>query len=204
LGDAPRPSSGPKDPLRIASGVDAVRAAALGRVVRLTRRHVLAAAGLVTAATVVGAGGAGLVYQAWWDQPADATKKHLSTDEIAFLDALADAMFPPNSGLPKRGREARVAQYVDLVLGAMEPSQSKLVRLSLHALDEYPRISTGSAFRDLEPEAGVEVLQGWVRHPLAEVRGLIASLYIFVAMAWSLHPEVSPTFAAQFKCGYGA
>ncbi len=171
---------------------------------RITRRHLLATAGLASAAAVGGALATGTVYRVWWNQPADATARLLSPDEIAFLDALADAMFPPDTGLPLRGRDANVARTVDLVLTGMHPSQSKLVRLSLHALDQYALPSQHTAFRNLDPAAAGEVLRAWLSHDLAEVRGLTASLYIFVAMAWSIHPDVAPTLAGQFKCGYGA
>ena len=171
---------------------------------RITRRHLLAAAGLASAAVVGGTLGTGLVYRAWWNQPADPGTRLLSSDELDFLDALADAIFPPDSGLPLRGREAHVGRSVDLVLSGMHENQSRLLRLSLHALDQYPLPTHGTAFRNLDPGAAGQVLASWVSHDLAEVRGLMASLYIFVAMAWSIHPEVAPTFAAQFKCGYGA
>ncbi len=171
---------------------------------RPTRRFLLAASTAVSATALLGTLGAGLVYRNWWDQAADAGSLLLSVDELAFLDALADAMFPPDTGLPLRGREAQVGRTVDLVLSGMHPSQSKLLRLSLHALDQYSMPSYRTAFRNLDPADAREVLHAWVSTDLAEVRGLMASLYIFVAMAWSIHPAVAPTFAAQFKCGYGA
>jgi hypothetical protein len=171
--------------------------------VRLSRRHLLAAAGLLSTAAVVGTVGVGLGYQAWWDQPHDARTRHLSEDELAFVDALADAMFPPSPKLPLRGRDANVGRYVDLVLDGMEPLQRKLLRLSLHALDQWPRATHGKPFRELDEGAGAEVLASWVGHRRAEVRGLIASVYIFVGMAYTVHPQVAPIFREQFRCGYG-
>lgn len=163
----------------------------------------MAAAGLFSAAAAVGVAGVGGVYRAWWDQPNDGTTRHLSPDELAFCDALADAIFPPSDKLPLRGREALVGRQVDLVLDGMFPVQRNLLRLALHALDQWPRASTGLPFRELPVEQGVRVLSEWTQSDIAELRGLVASIYIFVAMAWSVHPAVAPTFDAQFRCGYG-
>ncbi len=169
----------------------------------VTRRYFMSAAGILGSVVVAGTVGVGAGYRAWWDQPHDSATRHLSMDELAFVDALADAIFPPSPKLPLRGRQASVGRYVDLVLDGMEPLQRKLVRLSFHALDQWPRASHGVPFRDLDEVAGAEVLAGWVVHPRAEVRGLLASVYIFVGMAYSIHPKVAPIFAAQFRCGYG-
>lgn len=145
----------------------------------------------------------GGVYRAWWDQPHDSTTRHLSPDELTFCDALADAIFPPSPKLPLRGRDALVGRQVDFVLDGMQPLQRKLLRLALHALDQWPLATHGRPFRELAVEEAVGVLDGWVRSDITELRGLVASIYIFVAMAWSVHPAVAPTFDAQFRCGYG-
>ena len=168
-----------------------------------TRRHFVAAAGVLSAVAVAGAAGAGAVYSAWWDQPHDSRTRHLSPDELAFLDALSDTIFPPGAALPLSGREAGVGRFMDGVLDGLAPFQRKMLRLSFHALDQWPRPSHGKPFRDLNPAEGAEVLAGWVSSGRPEVRGLLAGTYIFVAMAYSVHPKVSPVFAAQFRCGYG-
>ncbi len=170
----------------------------------LTRRRLLIAAGAVSVAAVAVAGGGAVVANEWWDQPAEAPLAHLSAGEIAFLNALADSIFPPSPAFPVRGRDASVGVHVDEVLTGMEPFQRKLVRFSFHLLDQWPRMSLNAPFRDLGPEEGGVVLLEWLNHERAEIRGLIASVYIFVAMSYSMHPEVSPIFGAQFRCGYGA
>ncbi|MSQ03683.1 MAG: gluconate 2-dehydrogenase subunit 3 family protein [Myxococcales bacterium] len=170
---------------------------------RLTRRHVLAAAGFFSAAAVVGTATVGAAYQAWWDQPRDRATLHVSRDELDFLDALADAIFPPSPLLPLRGRDANVGRYVDLVLDGMAPLQRKLLRASLHGLDQYPRLTLGRPFRELGPDESAAVLAAWVGSGLPELRGVVASVYIFVTMAYSIHPLIAPIFEAQFLCGYG-
>ncbi len=169
----------------------------------LTRRHLLASAGALGALGAVATAAVGLGYRAWWDQPAAPGLRYLSTDEAAFVDALADAIFPPSEALPLRGREAAVALFMDQTLGGMAPVQRNLVRLSMHALDQYPRTSGQRAFRDLALDEAIAVLGEWTRSELAELRGVVASVYVFVAMAYTVHPEVASRLAPSFRCGYG-
>jgi hypothetical protein len=171
--------------------------------VKLTRRHLLAASALVGGTALIGTTGVGLGYRAWWDQPHARNLLSLSDDEAAFADALADAIFPPSEVFPLRGREAGVASVMDEVLQGMTSPQRKLLRLSLHALDQYPRISFGKPFRELSSEEGAQVVAEWTSSPVAELRGIVASVYIFTAMAFSLHPQIAPIFAKSFRCGYG-
>lgn len=167
------------------------------------RSFLLAAAGVVSTAALGVTVAAGSVYQAWWDQPHSRNLRFLSDDEIDFTDALADAIFPPSPNLPLRGRDAQVGVVLDEVLSGMAPFQRKMLRLSFHLLDQYPLATHGKPFRELTATEGAEVVASWAQSEIAELRGLVAGTYIFVAMAYSVHPEVSPTFAAQYRCGYG-
>ena len=166
-----------------------------------SRRQLVAAAGALSAAS---AGAAALGYHTWWDQAPAPGLAHVSADEAAFFDALADAIFPPHPGLPLRGREAGVSIVIDGVISGMAPVQRNMLRLSVHALDQYPRPGHGQPFRSLQLADAVAILGDWTRSDLAELRGVVASLYIFVAMAYSLNPQVAPRFARSFPCGYGA
>ena len=73
-----------------------------------TRRKLLAAAAALTAA---GAAGAGAVAWRWWDQPAHAGWGFLSSSEVDFLEALADALFPPGGTPPLAGADAGLARF---------------------------------------------------------------------------------------------
>lgn len=168
--------------------------------VRLTRRHLLAAGALVAAAGV--GGPAGLAWH-WWDQPPAAGHTLLSADEVAFLDAFAEALFPAGGEPALGGREAQVARFVEVVWGALEPFQQKLLRESLHGLDHLARLDGGAPLSRLAPEAAQDVVAGWLAHPRVELRGLVTSLHVFVGMAWATHPEVAPSFARHFRCGFG-
>ena len=163
----------------------------------LSRRQMLAAA------AAMGAAGAVSVGVAWWDRPAAAGYLHLSAEEADFLDAVAAAVFPAGGEPAMGGREAGVAHFLDEVWTGLQPAQRRLIRLSFHALDALPRATHLSAFRELEEDRAREVLRGWLDHPVAELRGLVTSLHMFAALAWTTHPAVAPHYAAQFPCGFG-
>lgn len=166
----------------------------------VSRRRLLAAAGVLAGAAVVGVGG---TLVAWWDQDPAAPLAHLSPAEVGFLDALAEAIFPAGGDPALGGREAGVSRYVDQLLAGMHPTQRKLVRVAMHALDAAPLATDAARFAALDPERARAVLAGWLGHDLVELRGVAQSLYVFVAMAYMAHPRVAPTVAPSFLCGYG-
>lgn len=157
-------------------------------------------AGLTTAAA--GAGVA-LTLARWWEQPPTDPYRYVSVDEARFLDALAEAAFPAGGTPPLGGGQANVARYLDVVLAGTVGWQRGLVRLSMHALDNLARLSHGVPFHALPAEAAQAQLRDWLTTPVAAERGLAQSLYLFVVMAWCAHPEVAPTIAPWFHCGFG-
>ncbi len=171
----------------------------------ITRRQLLAVAAAL-ATVPVGLGGVGW---SWWGQAADVPLRHLSASEVAFFDALAEAIFPPGGTPALSGREAHVCRYIDAVLAGMAETQRDFFRLGLHALDALAWEQAGAALPDLAadpargPEAVAEVLRGWLVSTDGNLRGLAQSLHIFVGMAFLAHPDVSPVIADQFGCGFG-
>jgi hypothetical protein len=169
--------------------------------VKLTRRHFLAASGLAAAGTALAAGG---LAASWWDTPADAPLQVLSEDEADILDALAEAIYPEGGDPAIGGRRARCGRACDTVMQGLVPTQAKLLKLAIHALDALPVVPHGARLRHLPTAAATDVVRGWLRSDLAELRGVVQSLAIFVGTAWTLHPDVQPRIAAMTRCGYGA
>lgn len=163
-----------------------------------TRRQLLAAAAAFTGASAVGAGA---VVWSWWDQPADTPYATLSADEVAVLDALAEACFPAGGDPAIGGREAGVARYFDGVMQALVPGQQKLLKLAMHAVDTLPLATHGSHFSALPTPTSSELLASWLASDVAEVRGVAQSLTIFVSMAYFAHPAVTPRLAGLYRCG---
>lgn len=167
---------------------------------RLTRRHLLAASGLTAAAAMLGPAALAL---RWWEQPPMEGLRYLSKDEVDFLDAFAEAVFPAGGNPPLGGRAAQVGRFADEIWSGMVPFQRNLVRESVHAFDHLARVDGGDRLT-LLPQADAErVISGWMHHARSEVRGIATTFHIFAAMAWTTHPEVADVFAARFRCGYG-
>ena len=167
----------------------------------LSRRRVLAAAGLAAATAALGAGG---VVASWWNEAPEAGLRVLSSEEEGIVDAFGEACFPSGGDPAVGGREARCGRTFDRVLSGMVPAQSRLLKLALHALDAWTLTTHGSRFHRLPTPEATQVVQSWLNHDLPEVRGVVQSLYIFCGTAWTIHPDVAARIAAMSRCGYGA
>ena len=165
----------------------------------LTRRHALAAAALVAAGAAAGVGG---VAWRWYDQPATAPFAHLSADEVAILDAIAEACFPRGGEPALGGAEAHVARYFDGVLGGLAEAQRTLLKLGLHALDALALPTHGGRLSELAVPDASDALAGWLAHPRHEVRGVAQSVTLFVSMAYFAHPAVRGSVSGSFRCGF--
>lgn len=165
----------------------------------LTRRHVLAASALVAGGSVAGAGG---VAARWWDQPAEAPFVHLSPDEVAILDAIAEACFPRGGEPALGGAEAHISRYFDGVLAGLTVAQRTLIKLGVHALDGMAVPTHGAFFSALAVPDASAALHGWLTHSRYEVRGVAQSITLFVAMAYFAHPAVRGSVSGNFRCGF--
>jgi hypothetical protein len=165
----------------------------------LTRRHVLAASALVAGGAAAGAGG---VAWRWYDQPAAAPFAHLSPDEVAILDAIAEACFPRGGDPAIGGAEAHVSRYFDGVLGGLTEAQRTLLKLGIHALDALALPTHGGLLSDLPVADASDAIASWLAHPRYEVRGVAQSITLFVAMAYFAHPAVRGSVADSFRCGF--
>jgi Gluconate 2-dehydrogenase subunit 3 len=164
---------------------------------KFSRRQLLALSAALATAGAVGTVGS------WWDRATFEGYRALSLEEALFLDALAEAAFPSGGDPALGGGEAGVSSYVDGILVAMEPTQSKLLRLSLHALDASTLPTHGSRFRKLPPEEAHAVFLGWISSDIVELRSAVTSVYLFVGMAYTSHPLISERLQGMFRCGFG-
>ncbi len=167
---------------------------------RLTRRHLLASGAFVASASLASAAA---VAVRWWDQDAAAPYRFLSADEVQFLDAVAELVFPAGGSPTLGGREAQVGRFLDFVYAGIPETQRNLLRLSFHAVDALPLATHGTQFHALAPPDAEALFREWLQHPRAELRGIAQSLHIFVGMAYLTHPDVAPTVSAFFTCGWG-
>lgn len=168
---------------------------------RITRRHVLAAMGAVP---VVGALGAGATAWQWWDRPPGDGLLSLSSDEHAFVQALAEAWLPPGGEPAISGAEARLGDFFDDVVAAMSDEQAVELKLLLQLLDDLPRATHwGRPFRALELEARIAQLDGWVHHDQWLLRNAAVAVLALIGGGYTTHPDVLPMLSPWFKCAYG-
>lgn len=164
-----------------------------------TRRQVLATTAAVAAATtVVGAGHVA----SWWDRDPAEGWLALSPQEIGLVDALAEAMYPPGGTPALSGKEAGLARYFDGVMHAMDPPTDKLLRLLLHALDDWAFVSAGLPYAQLPLEARTDKLRVWLHDESHHIRGAISGLMVFLGMGYCGHPDVKQAAGWIFPCGY--
>ena len=170
------------------------------RGVQITRRQLLAASAAVP---VIGALGVGMTTWSWWDRPAGEGLKALSGDEHAFVQSLAEAWMPRGGRPSLSGADARLGDFFDEVIAAMDPQTGKELRLLLHALDHLPLPRRGGTFQSLALTTRSEVLSHWMDHPSWMVRDATAGVMVMVGMGWTTHPDVVSVLRPLFRCGYG-
>lgn len=165
-----------------------------------TRRRLLAAAAAVP---LLGATAAGVEVYGWWDRPPGAGHLALSDAEHAFAAALAEAYLPPGGDPPLSGRDAHLADYLDSVIAHLLPGTRTELKLLLHALDDATLPTDLSRFRNLPLERRTEVLDGWLNGDLSLLRSAVQGVLVFLAEAYTTHPDVVSRFSSIYRCGFG-
>jgi len=148
----------------------------------------------------------------WLGYPPAPGLRALARREAAFLDAAADAMFPPGGPLPS-GRDARVAEGLDAYLRVVPARMRRLMRL-LFALLEHatlvfpaPPPRGRRRFSSLARAQRAAVLEAWRtsdvfarRLVFTSLRALLVNAYVAdrgVLSALGLAPYVVETPVAE-------
>ena len=166
----------------------------------LTRRHVLAVSSSLVAAASLGAVGVGV---SWWDRAPGEGLTALSGDEYQMVQALSEAWMPAGGEPSLSGADANIGAFVDDVLLQMVPTQRKLLKLLIQALDASTLVTHGSSYVFLTREERTRVLQSWVDSPRFAVRQPVSALLVLMSMGWTMHPIVTDQVRPWFGCGYG-
>ncbi len=164
---------------------------------KITRRHVLAAALAVPASSAVGLGAVGY---AWWDRPPGAGLLALSAEEHAFVQALAEAWMPPGGEPAISGSEARLGDWFDAVLAGMPGPPRRQLKALLHGLDHLP---FPSRYTTLQLDERQALLHGWLNSERYLLRSAIQAVMVLVGLGWSTHPAVVDTIRPWFGCTFG-
>jgi hypothetical protein len=131
----------------------------------------------------------------WLGYPARPGLRALARREAAFLDAAAEAMFPPGGPLPS-GPEAGVTANLDDYLCSVPPRMRRLMRM-LFALVEHatlvfpaPPPRGRRRFSSLAPAQRSAALEAWRRSRLFPRRLVFTSLRALLTNGYVADPAV--------------
>jgi hypothetical protein len=159
----------------------------------------IALAAAVPVSAAVGAGG---LYLRWWDRRPGEGLSVFSTDEWEFVQAAAEAFFPPGGDPPMSGAEADLGNFLDEVLSHFPDRERKGLKLLLQVLDDATIPTHAAAFRHLELETRTAVLQDWFATDSVLFRSALGSLLLLLSEGYCTHPTVVAAIGG-FACGYG-
>ena len=159
----------------------------------------------VAAVGMVGYGGASLVGHAGrYPEPEAACELlYLERREYAIVAALALALFPPGNPLGIDGLQARVPEYIDRMLAAMEPDKAGDLE-AMFLLFEHGTLAFGlrvRRFTELPVRAREKYLRRWERARVYSRRMLVAALKSMVGMGYFAHPDVQQALGMERTCG---
>lgn len=165
----------------------------------LTRRRLLKL-GLGFGGAVVVLGGLG----AWTFRlrPTASGRRVLSTEEISFVDALAEALFPGGNPLGLDVKQLDVSTRLDENLARYPAREQRVLRAVLTLVEQWPRLSLSSAsrFSELPLDDRVAVLTAFDESRRPERRGLMELLRIVVGMAIFEDPAALAAIGHRFGC----
>ena len=107
-----------------------------------------------------------LAFEALQRSGEPAALKVLSSTEFATLQAFVEAILPADDRSPG-AREARVAEYLDLLLGESEDTAREAWRSGLLAVDREAQARFGAPFARLEALQLEALLTDWSRNEKA-------------------------------------
>lgn len=116
--------------------------------------------------------------------PTAPGKAVLSEEEARFIEAFAEAYFPPGNALGIDVAALDLAGRIDAHLAGFSPFEQRALRALIALFDQWPRLSFVSAarFSALDLDHRVRVLRAFEKSKSHERRGLCALLRTLVAM----------------------
>ena len=132
---------------------------------------------------------------AGYPRPADGIRL-LAAREAAFLEAAAQATFPPGGAIPPSGSEAGITAFTDRWLQVLHGRMRLLVRLLFFLLEHAtlffpaPGPRGFRRFSSLSLEQRAIALEGWRASRLFPRRLVFESLRAILTMGFFSHPPV--------------
>lgn len=126
--------------------------------------------------------------------PAPAGLAVLHRGEAAFVQAVAEVLFPAGGAMALSGADAQLAQSVDRHLAALPEAKRFQIRLLFHFVEHVTLFLPGhepggrQRFSSLSAAARVSLLERLANHPRSVVRLLFTALRSVFVLAYLGHP----------------
>ncbi len=156
----------------------------------------------VTATGVLLLGGIGYRVSALPDGAPAIAGGVLTRQELAIIDALSLAHFPPGNPFGVDGKQADISGYTDRYLTQLTPVDQKIIR-SLFWLYDQATFLGGHvrSVRHLDPQAARKYVMAWETSSLGWRRDLGMSLRQVLGTAYFAHPDVRKVIGYDEPCG---
>jgi len=129
--------------------------------------------------------------------PPALDSRRLAARELACLDAVGEALFPPGGAVEASGADARASLYVDRLVAASQPRTRTLMRLLFFLVEHATLIFPAPGgwrglrrFSSLDLGQRVAVLEAWRTSRLFPRRLVFTSLRALITLGYFAHPSV--------------
>jgi hypothetical protein len=175
----------------------------------MDRRRFLKLAGLSSVAVTVGSA----TYRVghWWLEPAADDFEVLSASEVRIARAIAGAIFPGEEAseveegrpLPDGSELEGVVAYLDRYLDTIADDLSRMLRLSMHAIEDAALFRDWSftPFHARPRSERIAILRAWDESNLIVRRKAFRALKMIVAGGYCRQDRVREAAGIQFLCG---
>jgi hypothetical protein len=130
------------------------------------------------------------------------SRRVLTDDEALFLDAAADALFPPGNAVGVDGRDVGVPDGADMLLSGLPPNAVRVFHAVMSLLDLWPVLAMRSLsrFSALPLDERVAIFRDFDASALEARRGLVSLVRVLVSMFVFERPEALVAIGHRSGC----
>ena len=118
----------------------------------------------------------------------------LNQGEAAFVESVAEVMFPPSAGLAMSGLDAGLPHYIDRHLAALPRSKRMQIRLLFAVVEHVTLFVPGdepeghARFSSLSAAARIDLLRRLANHQQGQLRLVVTALRSVFVLGYLGHP----------------
>ncbi len=146
---------------------------------------------------------AALQAYSWWNIPAEAPFKHLSSHEAAQVRRIAESFFPSGQVTTIDGGSAKLDRFLDALIAQFGTQEISLIKFMLNGIEPLSVPAYGVTFSSLSSNNRLLFLKSWLHHDNHLVRNALMSIVTLLGMGYTSHPDIAPLISTHHKCGFG-